>query len=53
MLFTCCLQVPDYYQVVSHPMDLSTVMKCIDEHCYETPGEWLGDIDLITRNALE
>ena len=34
-------------------MDLSTVMKRIDEHCYTTPKQWLHDVELITKNALE
>ena len=46
-------QVPDYYDIITEPMDLSTVMKKIDEHQYITPSSWLTDIDLITRNALE
>ena len=46
-------QVPDYYDIITEPMDLSTVMKKIDEHQYITPSSWLADIDLITRNALE
>ena len=47
------VQVYDYYDVIHNPMDLSTVMKKIDERCYQTAKEWLQDIDLITRNALE
>jgi SpoVK/Ycf46/Vps4 family AAA+-type ATPase len=46
-------EVYDYYDVIHNPMDLSTVMKKIDERCYQTAKEWLQDIDLITRNALE
>ena len=34
-------------------MDLSTVMKKIDERKYDTPKQWLKDIDLITTNSLE
>ena len=49
---TSC-QVPDYYQIIANPMDLSTVMRKIDEHRYTLPREWLQDVDLITRNALE
>lgn len=46
-------QVPDYYDIVQCPMDLGTVMKKIDEHQYMTPKQWVEDIDLIARNALE
>jgi hypothetical protein len=34
-------------------MNLGTVMKKIDEHRYTTPKQWISDVDLITRNALE
>ena len=34
-------------------MDLSTMMSKIDLHQYETCQEFLDDIDLICRNALE
>lgn len=34
-------------------MDLSTVMRRIDEKKYCLPKEWLRDIDQITANALE
>lgn len=46
-------EVPDYYEIIVNPMDLSTVMKKIDEHSYTTPKQWIKDIDLITINALE
>ena len=34
-------------------MDLSTMLQKIDGHHYQTCGEYLQDIDLITSNALE
>lgn len=34
-------------------MDLGTIMKKIDEHCYNTPKQWVSDIEQISRNALE
>uniref|UniRef100_A0A1X7TLY5 Bromo domain-containing protein n=1 Tax=Amphimedon queenslandica TaxID=400682 RepID=A0A1X7TLY5_AMPQE len=46
-------EVPDYFDIIKCPMDLSSVMKKIDEHRYNVPKEWLNDIDLITCNALE
>ena len=46
-------QVPDYYDIITQPMDLSTVMRKIDDHRYTVPRQWLDDIDLITKNALE
>lgn len=29
------------------------MMKKIDEHCYTLPKQWIADIELIARNALE
>lgn len=46
-------EVPDYYDIIAQPMDLGTVMKKIDEHRYSFPKEWIADVDLIARNALE
>jgi len=34
-------------------MDLSTMMSKIDQHKYRNVQEFLDDVDLITRNALE
>lgn len=45
--------MPDYHSVVKQPMDLSTVLSKIDLQKYITVREYLHDIDLIWRNALE
>ncbi|XP_052256515.1 ATPase family AAA domain-containing protein 2-like isoform X2 [Dreissena polymorpha] len=45
--------VPDYYEIIKKPMDLSTMMSKIDLHQYQSVQEFLGDIDLICLNALE
>ena len=47
------VQVPDYYEIITEPMDLSTMMSKIDLHQYQTVQDFLGDIELICRNALE
>ncbi|XP_064605176.1 ATPase family AAA domain-containing protein 2-like isoform X2 [Liolophura sinensis] len=46
-------EVPDYYEIVKHPMDLSTMMSKIDLHLYQSVKEFLADIGLICSNALE
>uniref|UniRef100_A0AAR2ILR9 ATPase family AAA domain-containing protein 2 n=1 Tax=Pygocentrus nattereri TaxID=42514 RepID=A0AAR2ILR9_PYGNA len=46
-------EVPDYCTVVKQPMDLSTVLTKIDVHSYVTVKEFLHDVDLIWKNALE
>lgn len=47
------LQVPDYTTVIKQPMDLSTVLTKIDLHKYVTVKDYLHDVDLIWKNALE
>jgi hypothetical protein len=46
-------EAPDYYQVVTNPMDLSIIMNKIDRCEYRTVKHWLADIDLITTNCVE
>jgi len=45
--------VEDYLEVIRQPMDLSTAMTKIDNHQYLTVKDFLGDVDLISSNALE
>lgn len=47
------LQVPDYTTVIKQPMDLSTLLTKIDLHKYVTVKDYLYDVDLIWKNALE
>ncbi|KAM9798500.1 ATPase family AAA domain-containing protein 2 [Neosynchiropus ocellatus] len=46
-------EVPDYAEVIKKPMDLSTVLSKIDRHQYMTAKDFLEDVDLIWKNALE
>ncbi|XP_011505314.1 PREDICTED: ATPase family AAA domain-containing protein 2-like isoform X2 [Ceratosolen solmsi marchali] len=46
-------EVPDYNEIIAQPMDLETMMTKIDMHCYLCARDFLDDIDLICRNALE
>lgn len=46
-------EVPDYLNIIKTPMDLETMMTNIDLHRYNSAQEFLFDIDLIVRNALE
>ncbi|GFR98220.1 ATPase family AAA domain-containing protein 2 [Elysia marginata] len=43
----------DYYDIIEHPMDLSSMMAKIDLHEYSTVRDFLNDVDLICSNALE
>ena len=46
-------EVPDYCEVIEQPMDVSTMMKKIDQHLYCNVASFVGDINLICSNALE
>jgi len=44
-------EVPDYYSVISHPMDLETMRCKVDAEEYETRDEFRRDVVLIRANA--
>ncbi|XP_075215507.1 ATPase family AAA domain-containing protein 2B-like isoform X2 [Lycorma delicatula] len=46
-------EVPDYLSIIKEPMDLETMMTKIDLHKYTCAQDFLDDIDLLCRNALE
>lgn len=46
-------EVPDYLNIINEPMDLETMMTKIDLHKYTCAQDFLNDIDLLCRNALE
>ncbi|XP_043277332.1 ATPase family AAA domain-containing protein 2-like isoform X2 [Venturia canescens] len=46
-------EVPDYNLIIKKPMDLETMMTKIDMHAYLCARDFLDDVDLICRNALE
>jgi hypothetical protein len=41
----------DYYQIISHPMDLSTVEKKLTDYEYNNENEFEDDIRLIFKNC--
>jgi len=44
-------EVPDYYDVIQEPMDLSTMNEKVDEGAYLSYAEFGADLDLILANA--
>ncbi|CAG8155514.1 unnamed protein product [Penicillium nalgiovense] len=46
-------EVPDYYNVISSPMDLSTIEERLDADFYTTPKELIGDLKLIFSNCQQ
>ncbi|XP_043495512.1 peregrin [Polistes fuscatus] len=45
-------EVPDYLDIVSHPMDLSTMQNKIDRQEYDTIGAFEADFNLMVNNCL-
>lgn len=41
----------DYFKYVSHPMDLGTIKKKLDNAEYPNSTEWMSDIKLVWDNA--
>lgn len=46
------LNIPDYLNVIKHPMDLGTVKSNIASGCYSSPLEFLADVRLTFTNAM-
>eukprot|EP00743_Colponemidia_sp_Colp-15_P006369 GILK01006855.1.p1 GENE.GILK01006855.1~~GILK01006855.1.p1 ORF type:complete len:854 (-),score=175.20 GILK01006855.1:90-2651(-) len=44
-------QEPEYYKIISNPMDLSTIQKKLADHQYKTTEELLGDFKLVWANC--
>lgn len=45
------LQIPDYYQIVKKPMDLSTIKRKLDTGQYSDPWQYVDDVWLMFENA--
>ncbi|KAH9606321.1 hypothetical protein KSS87_000236 [Heliosperma pusillum] len=46
-------ELPDYHEVIEHPMDFSTVRKKLADRCYSTLEELESDVFLISSNAMQ
>lgn len=46
-------EVPDYYNVIEAPMDLSTMEERLEHDHYATPREFVGDLKLIFANCRQ
>ncbi|SCV68560.1 BQ2448_681 [Microbotryum intermedium] len=44
--------VPDYYDIIKHPMDLATLAKRVKQQMYRTKKAFADDLDLIWSNCL-
>ncbi|KAL3097998.1 hypothetical protein niasHT_027543 [Heterodera trifolii] len=46
------LNLPDYFDVIKQPMDLSTIKKKMDARQYISPDEFRNDVLLMCRNCF-
>ncbi|KAF0730314.1 hypothetical protein Ae201684_012312 [Aphanomyces euteiches] len=47
------MNLPTYFTVISHPMDLGTIKKRMDSASYDTPDAFADDIRLVFENAMK
>ncbi|PCH35643.1 hypothetical protein WOLCODRAFT_107620 [Wolfiporia cocos MD-104 SS10] len=47
------IEVPDYYDVIAHPMDLQTMLKKVKQKQYKSKKEFKDDLDLIWNNCYQ
>ena len=45
------LQLPDYPQIVKHPMDLGTIDTCLQTGLYINRDDFVSDVRLVFRNS--
>ncbi|XP_012522804.1 peregrin [Monomorium pharaonis] len=45
-------EVPDYLEIVSHPMDLSTMQTKLEKQEYDSIASFEGDFNLMVNNCL-
>lgn len=46
------LGIPDYFTIISHPMDLGTICKKLDDDIYSSTEAFAADIRLTFANAM-
>ena len=42
---------PDYFDIISKPMDLGTVKKKLEEGKYKSTKDWFNDVNLVFQNS--
>lgn len=45
------LNIPDYFTIITNPMDLGTIRKKLDAGEYDTVDQFKADVDLVFKNA--
>lgn len=46
------LNVPDYFSIISHPMDLGTIKSKLEKNIYSSMEEFAADVRLTFSNAM-
>ncbi|KAI5004911.1 hypothetical protein ZWY2020_032154 [Hordeum vulgare] len=46
------LNIPDYNEIIKHPMDLGTIKKKLDSGSYTSPSDFAADVRLTFNNAI-
>ena len=46
------LGIPDYYEVIKHPMDMGNVKKRLQANLYHTSEDCISDLNLIFKNCF-
>lgn len=46
------LCIPDYHDIIKHPMDFGTIKTRLSQNLYKTPREFAEDVRLVFRNAM-
>lgn len=47
------LNIPDYFNIITKPMDLGTIQSRLDKDFYSTPMEFAEDVRLTFANAMK
>lgn len=45
-------KVPDYYDVIKHPMDWTSIAAKVDDYRYESMSKFIADVHLVLDNAM-
>ncbi|XP_023208602.1 bromodomain adjacent to zinc finger domain protein 1A [Xiphophorus maculatus] len=46
-------QVPDYYDIITKPIALSTIREKVNNCEYQTAGDYISDVELMFSNCLQ
>lgn len=46
------LCIPDYHDIIKHPMDFGTIKTRLSQNWYKSPREFAEDVRLVFRNAM-